>query len=191
MVKIGVKYYILVVYVIIFGGFRSYSQTVIDKNLVPNSSLENFRKKSGNIRAAVPWTPIGSVDYYQEPIKNDTSNLRGGHTGNCYAGLRFQKNYKEFMQVKLAEPLRRGNKYQFEMFVRLGFWSNALIRSLGANFSKGGSQDVNMVVNKTNTIDTICKKGGIGENYQWVRITGVYQADGGEKYMTIGNFSPS
>ncbi|MFL5753219.1 MAG: OmpA family protein [Bacteroidia bacterium] len=182
------KYYILIIYGIFFCYQPLLSQTVIDKNLVPNGSFENFRKKSGAIKAAIPWTQMASVDYYQEPIANDTSRLKGARTGSCYAGLRFQKNYKEFMQVKLAEPLHRGYKYQFEMYIRLGFWSNALLKSMGAHFSKAGFGGVNTVA-KSNTIDSICKKGGFDNGYQWIKISGIYQADGGEKYLTIGNFS--
>jgi hypothetical protein len=51
--------------------------------------------------------------------------------------LRFQKKYKEFLQVKLAESLRtEALLYEFEMYVRLAFWSNASLKSLGALFTK-------------------------------------------------------
>jgi hypothetical protein len=63
----------------------------VRKNLVPNGSFENYRKKSGSIRQAIPWTQIASVDYYQEPLSNDTSSQKGAISGDCYIGLRFQK----------------------------------------------------------------------------------------------------
>lgn len=162
----------------------------IIKNLVPNGSFENFRKKSGSIKQAIPWQQIASVDYYQEPISNDTSLNKGARTGNCYAGLRFQKKYKEFLQVKLAEPLHRGTTYEFEMYVRLAFWSNASLKSLGALFSKVGYKSKADAV-KTAMIDSVCKKGSFINGYQWFKISGKYLADGGEKYLTIGNFSPN
>lgn len=162
----------------------------IIKNLVPNGSFENFRKKSGSIKQAIPWQQIASVDYYQEPISNDTSLNKGARTGNCYAGLRFQKKYKEFLQVKLAEPLHRGTTYEFEMYVRLAFWSNASLKSLGALFSKVGYKSKADAV-KTAMIDSVCIKGSFINGYQWFKISGKYLADGGEKYLTIGNFSPN
>lgn len=162
----------------------------IQKNIVPNGSFENFRKKSGSIRQAIPWQQIASVDFYQEPLSNDTSAHKGAHSGSCFAGLRYQKKYKEFMQVKLAESLHRGSIYEFEMYVRLAWWSNASLKSIGALFTKAGYKSQGDVV-KTAMIDSVVKKGSLINNYQWFKISGKYLADGGEKYITIGNFSPS
>ena len=158
------------------------------KNLVPNGSFENYRKKSGSIKQAIPWQQIASVDYYQQPLSNDTSIQKGARTGTCYAGLRFQKKYKEFLQVKLADALHRGTTYEFEMYIRLAFWSNTSLKSFGALFSKAGYKSQGDVI-KSSVIDTICKKGGFINGYQWFKISGKYLADGGEKYLTIGNFS--
>lgn len=169
-----------------------FGQTDVEiiKNIVPNGSFENFRKKSGNIKNAIPWQQIASVDYYQEPISNDTAKQRGARTGTCYAGLRFQKKYKEFLQVKLAEPLHRGTIYEYEMYVRLAFWSNASLKSLGALFTKMGYKSQGDVV-RASLIDTVSKKSSFINGYQWFKVSGKYQADGGEKYLTIGNFSPN
>jgi len=162
----------------------------IQKNIVPNGSFENYRKKSGSIRQAIPWQQIASVDFYQEPLSNDTSAHKGAHSGSCFAGLRYQKKYKEFMQVKLAESLHRGSTYEFEMYIRLAWWSNASLKSIGALFTKAGYKSQGDVV-KTAMIDSVVKKGSLINNYQWFKISGKYLADGGEKYITIGNFSPS
>lgn len=162
----------------------------IQKNIVPNGSFENYRKKSGSIKQAIPWQQIASVDFYQEPLSNDTSAHKGAHSGSCFAGLRYQKKYKEFMQVKLAESLHRGSIYEFEMYIRLAWWSNASLKSIGALFTKAGYKSQGDVV-KTAMIDSVVKKGSLINNYQWFKISGKYLADGGEKYITIGNFSPA
>ena len=171
------------------GLFSQISPEIV-KNLVPNGSFENYRKKSGSIKQAIPWQQIASVDYYQEPISNDTSISKGARTGTCYAGLRFQKKYKEFVQVKFAEPLHRGTTYEYEMYVRLAFWSNASLKSFGALFTKIGYKSKADAV-KSAIIDSVCKKGSFINGYQWFKISGKYMADGGEKYLTIGNFSPN
>jgi outer membrane protein OmpA-like peptidoglycan-associated protein len=129
------------------------------------------------------------VDFYQAPVEKDTGYMKGGYNSQCYIGLRFQKRYKEFAQVRLAEPLHRGTTYEFEMYVRLAYWSNALVKSLGVLFTKGGYHSQGDAV-KSSIIDSIAKKGGFINNYQWFRIKGKYKADGGEKYITIGNFMP-
>lgn len=169
--------------------FAQQSPEII-KNLVPNGSFENFRKKTGSIKQAIPWQQIASVDFYQEPISNDTSRFKGARTGNNYAGLRFQKKYKEFLQVKFAEPLHRGTTYEYEMYIRLAFWSNASLKSFGALFTKVGYKSKADAV-KTAMIDSVSKKGSFINGYQWFKISGKYMADGGEKYLTIGNFSPN
>lgn len=168
---------------------NAQEKTDIVKNLVPNGSFENYRKKSGNIKNAIPWTQIASVDYYQQPLSNDTTPQKGARTGECYAGLRFQKKYKEFLQVKLAESLHRGTTYEFEMYVRFAYWSNASLKSFGALFTKAGYKSQGDAV-KTAIVDSVCKKGGFNNGYKWFKIRGKYIADGGEKYLTVGNFAP-
>jgi OOP family OmpA-OmpF porin len=168
----------------------SQESSIIQKNLVPNGSFENYRKKSSKIKNAIPWSQIASVDYYQSPLSNDTStSQKGAKSGNCYMGLRFQKKYKEFAQVKLADALHRGTVYQFDMYVRLAFWSNASLKSLGILFTKAGYKGKSDVITSL-MVDSICKKGGLMNDYRWFKISAKYQAEGGEKYMTVGNFAP-
>jgi outer membrane protein OmpA-like peptidoglycan-associated protein len=183
------KVYLLAIFMVSMVVFAQQPTEII-KNIVPNGSFENYRKKSGNIKQAIPWQQIASVDFYQEPISNDTSSQKGAKTGSCYAGLRFQKKYKEFLQVKLAEPLHRGTTYEFEMYVRLAFWSNASLKSFGALFTKMGYKSKNDVV-RAALIDSVSKKSSFINGYHWFKISGKYLADGGEKYVTIGNFSPN
>lgn len=162
-----------------------------EKNLVPNGSFENYRKKSGDVRKAIPWKPIETIDYYQNPLTNDTTVQKGAYEGYCYTGFRFRKKYKEFLQAKLAEPLHRGTIYEFSMHIRLAFWSNAVLKSFGAVFTKAGYKGQQDAI-KSNMADTVCQKGspGLFKGFQWFTVKGFYKADGGEKYITIGNFAP-
>ncbi|MEO6302845.1 MAG: OmpA family protein [Bacteroidia bacterium] len=180
-------------FLVFYFGVTALGQTVLspkpEKNLVPNGSFENYRRKTNNIKQAVPWRPIASIDYYHNPLDNDTTVQKGAYSGDSYTGFRFQKRYKEFLQVKLAEPLHRGTVYEFSMHVRLAFWSNAVLKSFGVLISKAGYSKQGDAV-KANIVDTIAKKGGLFKAHEWFTIRGYYKADGGEKYITIGNFSP-
>ena len=160
-----------------------------DKNLVPNSSFENYRRKSNDVRRAIPWFPIETIDYYHNPLKNDTTVQRGAHSGDCYTGFRFRKKYREFLQAKLAESLHRGTVYEFTMHIRLAYWSNVSLKSFGALFTKVGYHGLGDAI-KAHMVDTICIKGGLQKGFQWFEVKGYYKADGGEKYITVGNFSP-
>ncbi len=159
------------------------------KNLVPNGSFENYRKKSSDIRKAIPWRPIETVDYYHNPLSNDTTAERGAASGDCYAGFRFRKKYREFLQVRLTEPLHRGTVYEFNMEIRLAFWSNVVLRSFGCLFSKAGYKSVNDSP-RNMMVDTINDKNGLHNGYRWITVSGFYKAGGGEKYITVGNFAP-
>ena len=174
----------------VIGSATLSAQTVIDKNLVPNGGFENYRKKGNNLKNAIPWKPVSSVDYYQETLKNDIGPCKGAHTGDCCAGLRYQKKYKEFIEVKLSETLKRGNIYQFECYIRLAFWSNAMLKSFGVYISKGGMRAVTFP-EKECVLDTVNAKQGLNDSLCWFKVKGNYRASGGEKYITIGNFSPN
>lgn len=182
------KLYILGLFIAIYSQSFAQETQEIQKNLVPNGGFENYRKKSGSIRQAIPWQQIASVDYYQQPLTNDTTAQKGARTGTCYAGLRFQKKYKEFLQVKLADALHRGTTYELEMYIRLAFWSNTSLKSFGALLTKAGYKGQGDVL-KSSLIDSVSKKGSFINGYHWFKISGKYTADGGEKYLTIGNFS--
>ncbi len=167
----------------------SSQELLTNKNLVPNGSFENYKKGLNSIKHAIPWRQIATVDFYQKPLKDDTTKHRGAYQGDCYIGLRFQKHYKEFAYVKLVEPLKPKHLYYFEMFMRLAYWSNAVVKSFGVLFSKASYKNQKDVDNAF-MIDSVNVKKGLYDNYSWFKISGYYKAYGGEKYITIGNFSP-
>lgn len=78
------------------------------KNLVPNGSFENYRKPSQDIRRAIPWRQIESVDYYQQPLSNDTTAERGAAQGSCYAGFRFRKKIQGISPGKAGRTPSQG-----------------------------------------------------------------------------------
>src|ERR1035437_606690 len=158
------------------------------KNLVPNPSFEKHKNKSNSITNAIPWQTVGTVDYYMKADKKDTSRYKGAHSGTCYAGLRFQVVYKEYMYVQLIEPLEKGRTYQFKMFVRLMGESSVTVKQLGVYFSDDAFK-MNMNFEKEGIVDSTYKKG-ISGLYNWIPIHGDYIAHGGEKYIIIGNFTP-
>lgn len=172
----------------VFCIFSAIAQKAEPKNLVPNPSFETHRNKSGDIKNALPWVGVGTVDYYMKPEKRDTSKYKGARTGTAYAGLRFQKDYKEYMYVPLTEKLEKDKVYHFKMYVRLLDYSNVTVtvKQLGVYFS-----DVvfnpKMTFDKESMIDSTYKKG-ISGTRDWIVIQGDYTAHGGEKYIILGNF---
>lgn len=158
------------------------------KNLVPNGGFEIIKGKSKFISAAPPWKALSTVDHYRFPFFLDTEKYKGARTGKCYVGLRFQPKYKEYMYVKLETPLKEGVSYPFEMYFRLGPWSNVKLQTFAAYFSKR-ILTIKDKLDPEFMIDTISKKGLDGENGNWMRLSGTYTAKGGEKFLTISNFA--
>ncbi|HSH67779.1 MAG TPA: hypothetical protein VLB84_18705 [Bacteroidia bacterium] len=172
----------------IFCLFSTYGQTAEEKNLVPNPSFETHRSRSGDLKNALPWVGIGTVDYYMKPEKRDTSRYKGARTGTAYAGLRFQRDYKEYMYVPLTDKLERNKTYHFKMYVRLLDYNNVTVtvKQLGVYFSDFAFNP-KMSFDKESMIDSSYKKG-ISGTLDWIPIQGDYVAHGGEKYIIIGNF---
>jgi OmpA-OmpF porin, OOP family len=159
------------------------------KNLIPNPGFETHKaNKNGDLKLAIPWIGVGTVDYYVKPDKRDTSRYKGARTGAAYAGLRFQADYKEYMYVKLNEPLERNEMYHFKMYVRLLEANNVTVtvKQLGAYFSDTPFK-VGMEFIEDGMVDSTYNKG-ISGTLNWILIQGDYTARGGEKYIIIGNF---
>lgn len=180
---------ITLVFAIMFMYVGGFSQIKKGENLVPNPSFEKRKNKSSDIKNAIPWVGIGTVDYYfGKPEKRDTSRYKGARTGVAYGGLRFQSDYKEYMYVPLTEPLKKGRVYHFKMYVRLLDFKNVTvtIKQLGVYFSDKAFT-VGMVFDKESIVDSTYKKGLAGTD-NWIPIQGNYVAHGGEKFIIIGNF---
>ncbi len=165
-----------------------FSQAKKAKNVIPNPSFEERKSKGTDIKAAIPWKGVGTVDYYMKPDKRDISQFKGARTGTSYAGLRFQADYKEYMHVKLLETLEKGEVYEFKMYIRILEAENVTVtvKQLGAFFSESEFK-IGMEFNEEGLVDTTYNKG-ISGTLNWILIQGDYTASGNEKYMIIGNF---
>ncbi len=165
-----------------------FPQEKTGKNLIPNPSFEERKSKGSDIKAAIPWKGVGTVDYYLKPDKRDGSQYKGARTGISYAGLRFQADYKEYMHVKLLETLEKGEVYEFKMYIRLLESENVTVtvKQLGAFFSAEEFR-IGMEFNEEGLVDTNYSKG-ISGTLNWILIQGDFTASGNEKYMIIGNF---
>jgi outer membrane protein OmpA-like peptidoglycan-associated protein len=179
-------------------------------NLVPNGSFEATTgkvKKPGAIDEVTGWTsPTGAKadvfvpnkekDVNEQKIISTKKNMYGKENakeGSNYVGI-VAYSYSEakvartYVMVKLDAPLKKGVRYCVTFNVSLAEASKYACNQLGANFSnkpfateaKSSIIDVAHVQQRDNKI--------INMTYNWEKICGVYEAKGGEKYLTIGNF---
>jgi gliding motility-associated-like protein len=107
----------------------------------------------------------------------------------------YQPNAREYVTGNLIRPLQAGKKYCFTYYVSLADSSNVAISNVGIYFSQNDPSIL---------LDTL---GGPNLNFMpytpvyepprllkdtsgWVGITGEFIAQGGEQFLTIGNFRP-
>jgi hypothetical protein len=192
--KFKIKHFLYIgILLIIFSTSNIFAQ-----NYVPNPSFDNMKGSKPNLD---PWRKVNTVDYFvnsenkgsrKRYNNRDDKNytLRLPHSGSGYIGIRTWPKYREYIQVELIDTLCQKKKYYFEMFIVHSPFCNCYLKSFAASFyekrpsyTSGGS-----IKNYPAQLMHIDSKG-IKDNDDWVKISGVYEASGGEKYLTIGNFS--
>ena len=156
----------------------------------------------------------GSADYFNVCGSRECgvpSNKLGQqlpHDGDGYCGIYCSKNdYREYLQTRLRRKLRGGDSIQLTFWASLSEESTGAVATLGGLFTKESISDtvrtlfmakereylsdeifqtiarpyVPQVVNPIDS--TIVNTRG------WQRISGIFVAQGGEQYITIGNFN--
>ena len=179
------------------------AQKNISNNLVPNPSFENYTQCPNNmsqISFAYPWTDcwhgLGSSDYFNTcstlPLSS-MYNLQHSRSGNGHAGIYFMSyhyvnnNNREYLEVELNDSLQYNKKYCTEFYVSLYNYATYAVENIHAYFSiEEVIQNSMQVLPYHPQIKN--KKGIINDTTNWVKISGSFNSNGGEKYITIGNF---
>lgn len=163
------------------------------------------------------WQPTkGSSDYFNACAKRDCSvprnkmGVQEPHDGLAYCGIYCsQENYREYIQTQLKQPLQKGQRYRVSFWVSLADKSPHAVASLGALFTEEMIADTASweILTDRETIDindaqqqTIAtwlqpqvsnsKDSVLADSKGWHEICGEFVAQGGERYLTIGNFAP-
>jgi outer membrane protein OmpA-like peptidoglycan-associated protein len=177
------------------------------ENLVPNGSFEATDgkvKKLGSIESAMGWTsPTGArADLFtpgKVPEINTPDNVFGKEAakeGSNYAGIvgfsYGNKVPRTYLMVKLDAPLKKGMKYCVKFNASLAESSKYASNNIGANFSKKpfATDEKTIIKDVAHVLHYDNENHKINQTYNWDQICGTYEAEGGEKYLTIGNFYP-
>lgn len=174
------------------------------QNLVPNPSFEEYNACPDNgdqIWLAEPWTNVlGGIDYYHECGTIDWSipvNKGGGgyaNSGQAYIGFgiwaisSLGSNAREFVGVELIDALIPGKRYNVEFYISMQDSVWYATKSMGTYLSNiQPPWDLDTLLSKEPQV----KYEGtefLTEKEGWTKIEGSFIAEGGEKYITIGNF---
>ncbi|RTQ49651.1 DUF3494 domain-containing protein [Hymenobacter gummosus] len=147
----------------------------------------------------------GSPDWYHRcgtsaDVRVPINRMSGGtqrapRSGDGYAGVySVENNGREYIQQRLASPLLPGQVYYAEFYVALAPASIRTARSLGMAITTtapavpatGNQVLSNIVPQITNGNNALPNS----VNPAWRRISSTFTANGGEQYITIGNFLP-
>lgn len=181
-----------------------FANILFAQNLVPNSSFEDTLScplGTNDPQALATWfnPTMATPDYYNSCANNGAgvpSNDWGyqfAQEGQAYIGLCIYgdhpivSNYREYMEVQLLDSLISGLEYFWCMHVSLldstNYASNNIGISLTNNSIINSSSEEMLVTTITDNYDHI-----LLDNKGWTQISGSFIANGGEKFLTIGNF---
>ena len=189
--------------------FGCMTSLLHSQNLLLNGSFEQFYKCPGSYNysrkseVAPGWTSptSGTPDLFntcslgEAGVPTNWAGKSKAYSGSGYAGIYAfvhakEKPYREYLQSEFTKPMEEGVKYLIEFYFklssnskysidRIGFLvsdSSHLTKEDGVFPAKATYQRINHTIYNHNT------------GY-WTRFGFTYIATGGERFITIGNFS--
>lgn len=161
------------------------------------------------------WQPsAGSSDYFNAcggrecQVPRNKMGFQDAHTGVAYCGIYCsQEHYREYLQTELRSPLLPNHRYRVSFWVSLAEKSPHAISSMGALLTAERPEDSTWDVlmdrevtdyeeQKTQSIAVYLTPQIVNNNdsllddmRSWVEVCGEFTAQGGERFLTIGNFA--
>lgn len=174
------------------------------QNLVPNGEFDQFKYcpygfTQGRLKIVNHWAQpsLGTADYFNEcsdsfSVPNNPMGSQSAVKGPGYVGLVAfapkENNSREYIQVKLSETLKSGEKYCLSFLVSLADYSNYMIDGFGVHFSQNKIKGNGKKVLGFTPQIQVPSGYLLQDDTDWIEISQVYIAEGGEQYLTFGNF---
>lgn len=158
----------------------------------------------------------GSADYYNVcgsrecGVPKNKLGIQEAHLGDGFCGIYCSKtDYREYLQTQLREPLSAGRMYRVSFYLSLSEYSSGAVATVGALFTadRVGDTSRSVLMNKEvrrlapGVVQTVASyfEPQVVNDYDrvltdtkgWMQVSGVFVAQGGERFMTIGNFYPA
>jgi len=175
-----------------------------ENEMVENGSFEQLEgkiKKAGSIEVAVDWmSPTKTAaDLFATRVKtgfsvpNNPYGKEDAYDGENYAGITTfsygDKVPRTYLSTKLKTPMRKGLKYAVKFYICLSEGSKYASNNVAANFSKKqwSINENKSIMGESSVLDI--ENVIFNAMFGWDQVCGVYTAKGGEKFLTLGNFS--
>jgi len=176
------------------------------QNLISNSGFESVGKapkRLGSIESAEGWvSPTGvRADLFTSSKLEDINvpeNIYGKEhpkEGGNYAGIvgysYGNKIPRSYVMTKIDVPLKKGMRYCVKFNLSLAEASKYASNNIGAKLSKKpfGSDSKLPLIDEASLLHYDNDHKIMSARYNWTEVCGVVVAEGGEKYITIGNFN--
>lgn len=179
-------------------------------NLVPNPSFEfhtNCPNSTSMVPYAAPWVEYNSADFFDSCATDWTVDVplnafgyQQSHTGFAHCGFgtflrtsNLNLNYREFIQVRLTDTLKPNTTYCMKYFVSVADSFRWACSNVGVCFSTTAVNPISFAnpqfyINYSAQVENDPVQNPLNNTTQWVEVTHDYMAQGGEQYITIGNF---
>jgi len=172
----------------------------------------------GTLTTVEAWfqPTAGSADYYNVcgsrdcGVPNNKLGIQFPHSGQGFCGIYCSKtDYREYLQTQLKEPLRKNEVYRLAFYVSLSEYSSGSVATIGGLFTNNRISDTvrSVLMNKhirslapgvSQTVASYYEpqvvnpyENLIADTKGWTLISGTFIAEGGEEFLTIGNFYPA
>lgn len=176
------------------------------QNLVQNGSFEerNYCPNNYNlstINVIKHWSQLneGTPDYFNAcsqkvGVPDNVFGKQPSHSGDGYAGMAIyspnKRNYREYLTTKLTRPLQNGEMVCIEMYLSPADYSKFVVDGFGLALTKTKPVQDRMNCVMIPTALENPRLNMLDEQNEWLLVSDVYTAKGGEEYLTIGNFHP-
>ncbi|MEP7167951.1 MAG: T9SS type A sorting domain-containing protein, partial [Bacteroidota bacterium] len=181
------------------------------QNLVPNWNFEAYDTCPNSLNLlsnAMPWFPAngGTSDYFNScfdsinglpwspsvDVPVNGIGVQNAKSGVGYAGLltyEYNPNTREYLEVKLDSPLIQGLTYYVTFSVSRSDSCIWAVDNLGAYFSIDSALGIGW--SPLPYTPQLSNSAGnfLTDRINWTMISGSFVAQGGEQFITIGNFN--
>jgi hypothetical protein len=175
-------------------------------NMVTNYSFEDLPycpTVNNELSIALYWSGptnngsnIGNVCSTVFPLPNAVPNyvyqwpVTGNGAAAFFAYNVVGANYRTYLQNRMTDSLQQGKCYYVAFYINYLDPTMYCVKGISLNFDKQqiSTTGTGYVLALT---PHITKFGNpyIGDTLPWVKVEGIYTAQGGERYLTIGNFN--
>jgi hypothetical protein len=196
----GLTSFIHLLTTLLFGVATLTASGQSSTNLVPNSSFEahaNCPEKAGQIRTLYKWKadPSFPVDYYHAcanesfGVPRNQFGYQHAPRGKGYIGITVEKRpsgQRSFAHIELDQTLRQYQLYRISFKVSLAEASGMASDGLGIYLSRQSPTKFRDHVPQI----YLSEEQFLTDTAQWMEVSQQFLAQGGERYLILGNFYP-